>query len=87
MQTLTKYFCKSPAETKTSSSWTAEGRVPSPRGLVELEDETINETGKKEDQKDSKSTATCPKEKKSNVTRIRSSNKILQGQEQDQNQT
>jgi hypothetical protein len=42
---------------------------------------------KKEDQKDSKSTATCPKEKKSNVTRIRSSNKILQGQEQDQNQT
>ena len=47
MQTLTKYFCKSPAETKTSSSWTAEGRVPSPRGLVELEDETIKETGKK----------------------------------------
>lgn len=86
MQTITKYFCKSPAETKTSSSWTAEGRVPSPRGLVELEDETINETGKKEDQKDSKSTANS-KEKKSNVTRIRSSNKILQGQEQDQNQT
>jgi hypothetical protein len=47
VQTITKYFCKSPAETKTSSSWTAEGRVPSPRGLVELEDETINETGKK----------------------------------------
>jgi hypothetical protein len=66
--------------------WTAEGRAPSPRGLVELEDETINETGKKEDQKDSKSTANS-KEKKSNVTRIRSSNKILQGQEQDQNQT
>jgi hypothetical protein len=86
VQTITKYFCKSPAETKTSSSWTAEGRVPSPRGLVELEDETINETGKKEDQKDSKSTANS-KEKKSNVTRIRSSNKILQGQEQDQNQT
>ena len=86
MQTITKYFCKSPAETKTSSSWTAEGRVPSPRGLVELEDETINETGKKEDQKDSKSTANS-KEKKSNVTRIRSSNKILQGEEQDQNQT
>ena len=87
VQTITKYFCKSPAKTKTSSSWTAEGRAPSPRGLVELEDETINETGKKEDQKDSKSTATCPKEKKSNVTRIRSSNKILQGQEQDQTQT
>jgi hypothetical protein len=86
VQTITKYFCKSPAETKTSSSWTAEGRVPSPRGLVELEDETINETGKKEDQKDSKSTANS-KEKKSNVTRIRSSNKILQGEEQDQNQT
>jgi hypothetical protein len=86
VQTLTKYFCKSPAETKTSSSWTAEGRVPSPRGLVELEDETIKETGKKEDQKDSKSTANS-KEKKSNVTGIRSSNKILQGQEQDQNQT
>ena len=47
VQTITKYFCKSPAETKTSSSWTAKGRVPSPRGLVELEDETINETGKK----------------------------------------
>jgi hypothetical protein len=46
VQTLTKYFCKSPAETKTSSSWTAEGRVPSPRGLVE-QDETIKETGKK----------------------------------------
>ena len=41
---------------------------------------------KKEDQKDSKSTANA-KEKKSNVTGIRSSNKILQGQEQDQNQT
>jgi hypothetical protein len=40
VQTITKYFCKSPAETKTSSSWTAEGRAPSPRGLVELEDET-----------------------------------------------
>jgi hypothetical protein len=24
--------------------WTAEGRAPSPRGLVELENETINET-------------------------------------------
>ncbi len=47
VQTITKYFCKSPAETKTSSSWTAEGRAPSPRGLVELEDETINETDKK----------------------------------------
>jgi len=87
VQTITKYFCKSPAETKTSSSWTAEGRVPSPRGLVELEDETINETGKKRRPERQQVNCQLPKEKKSNVTRIRSSNKILQGQEQDQNQT
>ncbi len=71
-QTITKYFLQITAETKTSSSsWTAEGRAPSQCGLVELEDETINET----------------ETRKVFKTRIRSSKQILQDQEQDQNQT